>query len=113
MSTQFALDLRLARRKSGLTQSDVALLIGTQQSAIVELEKGRQRPTVEQVCMLSLVFSRSFESLFADGLEEGRVRLRANMPALPANRTLTAETFNREASLKRLERQLAGNGANI
>ena len=57
--------------------------------------------------MLSLVFGRSFESLFADVLEEGRARLRENLPALPASRPLTAETFNREASLKRLERQLA------
>lgn len=113
MSTQFALDLRLARRKSGLTQSDVALLIGTQQSTIGALEKGDQRPTVEQVCMLSLVFGRSFESLFADVLEEGRTRLRANLPELPASRQRTAETFNREASLKRLERQLASEAHDV
>ena len=113
MSTQFALDLRLARRKSGLTQMDVALLVGTQQSSIAALEKGQQRPTIEQICMLSLIFSRSFESLFADVLEEGRAQLRANIPALPAKRLLTAETFNREATLKRLERQLAGNAEDI
>jgi DNA-binding XRE family transcriptional regulator len=112
MSTQFAIDLRLARRKSGLTQGDVAQLIGTQQSTIGALEKGKRRPTVEQVCMLSLVFGRSFESLFADNLEAGRARLRANLPALPATRVLTAETFNRKASLERLQRRLADD-ANI
>ena len=107
MSNQFAYDLRLARRKAGLTQEDVALLVGTQQSTIGALEKAKQRPTVDQVCRFSIVFGRSFESLFAESLEEGRTAIRQNLPSLPAMRRRTAETFNRESSLKRLEKRLS------
>jgi len=107
MSNQFAQDLRLARRKAGLTQDDVALLVGTQQSAIGAMEKGTQMPSVDQVCLFSLIFGRSFESLFAQSLERGRSVLRENMPCLPAKRQHSAETFNRGLTLKRLELRLS------
>ena len=49
MSTEFALDLRLARRKAGFTQRDVAHLLGTRKSLVCELEKGRRKPTLTQI----------------------------------------------------------------
>lgn len=107
MSTQFALDLRLARRKSGLTQCDVAQLTGVNQAAVAKLEKGKRMPTISQVCMFSLIFGKSFESLFAEQLEEAGRQLRANLPGLPAFGPVTPATFNRQSSLQRLERRLA------
>jgi len=107
MSTQFALDLRLARRKSGLTQCDVSHLTGIEQPTIAKMEKGKRVPSIAQVCVLSMVFGRSFESLFADKLRDARTQLLANLPSLPAIGKVTAATFNRESTLKRLERRLA------
>jgi len=71
------------------------------------LENGKWLPTIEQICLFSLIFGRSFESLFAELLEEGRARLRLNLPSLPASTDGLAMTSNREASLQKLERGLA------
>jgi transcriptional regulator with XRE-family HTH domain len=46
MSTDFALDLRVARRQAGFTQEDVARLLGVTQSQISDLEHGRVLPTL-------------------------------------------------------------------
>lgn len=111
MSKQFGFDLRLARRKSGFTQCDVAHLIESHQSNIVALEKGEHLPTLEQICALSLVFGRSFEGLFAEVIENARERVRGNLPSLPDKCAETALASNRKANLQRLERRLlAHNG---
>lgn len=106
MSKQFGFDLRLARRKSGFTQCDVAHLIDNHQSKIVALEKGDHLPTLEQICALSLVFGRSFEGLFAEIVESARERIRTNLQSLPEKCGETALSANRKANLQRLERRL-------
>lgn len=107
MSTEFGLDLRLARRKSGFTQCDIAQLINSHQSTIASLEKGKWLPTIRQICMLSLIYGRSFESLFAEVLTEVRIEMRQSLPSLPTVNVHSALSSNREASLKKLERRLA------
>ncbi|MCB2052416.1 MAG: helix-turn-helix transcriptional regulator, partial [Novosphingobium sp.] len=64
MNTQLALDLRLARRKAGFTQDDAAHLLGVRAPRLSVLEQGRKRPNLVQICTLSLIYGRSFESLF-------------------------------------------------
>jgi transcriptional regulator with XRE-family HTH domain len=107
MSTQFALDLRLARRKAGYTQEDVAHLLSSHQSLVSELEQGRRRPSLEQIIELSLIYGRSFESFFAELLTECQVELQKRLKRLPEVTKTTAHTFNRANSLKRLTRRLA------
>ncbi len=109
MSKQFGFDLRLARRKSGFTQCDVAHLIDSHQSNIVALEKGDHLPTLEQICALSIVFGRSFEGLFAEVIEDARTRVRTNLASLPEKYGETALSTNRKANLQRLERRLLAN----
>ena len=106
MSTQFALDLRLARRKSGYTQSDIAHLLNCHQTVVSALEHGRQRPSLEQIVELSLVYGRSFEAFFAELVSERKTHLRARIASLPAHLQPTAMTFNREGSLARLQQRL-------
>ena len=62
MSTEFALDLRLARKKSGLTQRDCAHLLNVHASKVSALEHGKQLPTLIEICTLSLIYGRSFEA---------------------------------------------------
>ena len=107
MSTQFALDLRLARRKAGFTQDDVAHLLAIHQSAVSDLEQGKARPSLDQIIELSLIYGRSFESFFALVMAERRAHLSRQLRSLPALSKPTAHTFNRESSLAKLGRRLA------
>ena len=107
MSKQFAQDLRLARRKAGFTQSDLAHLLGMTEDQFAALEFGRRLPSLPQICELSLVYGRSFESLFGELMTDGKARLRRQLPSLPQSVRSHVGTFNRSASLKRLERRIS------
>ena len=106
MSSDFALDLRVARRQAGFTQDDVARLLGVTQSQISDLEHGRVLPTLQQICSLSLIFGRSFESLFSELMQSARRAISGRLPSISAAVRSYVGTFNREASLKRMERRL-------
>lgn len=105
MSTQFALDLRLARRKAGFTQRDAAHLLAARQSAISDLERGRSRPTLVQIVTLSLIYGRSFESFFAEVMQDTRRDLLQRLEDIPEARVFSGTT-SREYSLKELHRRL-------
>lgn len=107
MRTQFSADLRLARRKAGYTQADVAALLCDHQSVVSELEAGTRRPDLPQIITLSLIYGRSFEAFFADVMDDCHRRLKRRLRHLPANVRNTAHTFNRAASLKTLHERLA------
>ena len=106
MATEFSLDLRKARRQAGFLQSDIAQLLGSQQSAVSDLEGGRRRPSLLEIVTLSLIYGRSFESLFAAIMAETRQALLDRLKSLPDGVTETAATFNRAASIRRLGEQL-------
>lgn len=110
MSTQFSQDLRLARRKAGLKQSDLAHFLDLHQSTVSDLEHGKHRPSLDQIIALSLIYGRSFESLFAELMTEQRSRLSARLVTLPVDQEPTAQTFNRSATLRRLSRRLKSDG---
>jgi transcriptional regulator with XRE-family HTH domain len=105
MSTEFALDLRAARRKAGYTQGDIAHLLDHHQSHVSDQEQGRGRPSLDQIMTLSLIYGRSFESFFGTVLAECQGKLTTRLASLPPG-TNTAGTFNRDSSLKKLERRL-------
>ena len=107
MSTEFALDLRLARRKAGFTQRDVAHLLGAHQTLVSELERGRQLPTLEQIVALSLIYGRSFESLFSALMMIARAQLQKRILRMPTGVRSYVGTYNRDASIERLARRLA------
>ena len=107
MSSQFAHDVRLARRKAGFTQDDLAHLLSVQQSGVSDLEMGNKRPGLEAIIDLSLIYGRSFESFFGEVMDERRALLAKRLDTLPALAKPTAETFNRDRSLRRLRHRLA------
>lgn len=106
MKTQFSLDLRLARRKAGFTQRDCAHLLGVNKSRMSDLECGKRPPTVLQICTLSLMFGRSFESLYSVTLNEARQTLRGRLRTLPPLKRSYVATFNRNTNLARLKERL-------
>ena len=106
MSTQFAQDLRLARRRAGYTQGDVAHLLCANQSFVSELEKGSKSPDLEQIICLSLIYGRSFDDFFAGLLTTQQKRLQKRLTNLPELEKQTAHTFNRNHHLKQLRKRL-------
>ena len=106
MSTEFALDLRLARRKAGFTQRDVAHLLAVLQSHVSDYERGRIRPGLREIVTLSVIYHRSFESLFSELMAEAKRDLRERVATVPQNVRTYAGTFNRESSLRRLQYRL-------
>lgn len=106
MTTQFALDLRLARKKAGLTQREVAHLLALDPAKLSYLEHGKRLPSLIQICTLSLLFGRSFESLFGVIMNQARRKLIERLKSVPPRLRHCAATLNREATLTRLERRL-------
>ena len=109
MIQEFSLDLRAARRNSGLRQVDCAHLMGVHKTKISNFENGRQRPTIKDICMLSMIYGRSFESLFAGIFDEVRSELSANLPSLPEPKPHYGRQLNRQRTLKSLEARLRDN----
>ena len=107
MSTEFALDLRLARRKSGFSQRDTAHLLGLNRSKLSLLETGLRLPSLVQICTLSLIYGRSFESLFGAIMAEARAALRQRILTMPKPTRKYAGAVNRDHSIERLARSLA------
>ena len=58
MDQDISLDLRLARRQSGLTQADCAHLLGVDRSIVAKLESGKVTPSVIELAALCLIFDR-------------------------------------------------------
>ena len=105
--TDFCLDLRSARRKSGLTQADCAHLMSCDATKLTRLEGGNTLPSMADLCMLSLIFGRTFESLYAYLLKECRESLALtleNLPDCPGN---WMGRRNRQATLERIAADLA------
>lgn len=107
MSTQFAADLHLARRKAGFSQRDIAHLLKTRRTTVSSLESGRQRPRLAQIVTLSVIYGRSFESLFAEEMRQAEATLRERLITLPTPTTELAANFNRSSSIEKLARRLA------
>jgi len=106
MTTQFALDVYLARIKTGYTQSDVAHLLEISRVTISRFERGTSEPSLHDILALSLVYGRSFESFFADKLRRRRQRILNRLDTLPPLTQPTTKHANREVNLQRLARRL-------
>lgn len=106
MQNVFAFDLHLARRKSGLTQEDCAHLLETTQTRYSRLERGERMPDAQEICLLSLIFGRTFESFYSDLFRQLRQTLPERLQDLPPGPTLWPLKTNREKTLARLAMRL-------
>ncbi|MEP3300283.1 MAG: helix-turn-helix transcriptional regulator [Pseudoruegeria sp.] len=76
-------DLKVARKKSGLTQNDCSHLVGVSRSTLSQIELGERMPSIKELISMSLLFGRSFDSLYADLLAEVRVELTDKLQTMP------------------------------
>ena len=106
MSHSFALDLKVARRKSGLTQQDCAHLLDVHKAKISLLEQGKTLPSVLEICTLSLLYGKSFESLFGSMLEDAHSILKDRLATLPDVSNRWLGRFIRGNTLNKLAARL-------
>jgi len=100
MIHEFALDLRLARKRSGLTQADCAHLLGIDRSVVAKLESGTVTPSVVELSMLCLIYDRppdAFGEALQIALRKTLNQRLATMPKGPKywrNRQQRAQTLS-------------------
>jgi len=75
---------------------------------VAALESGERLPSLLETCKLSLVYNRSFESLYGAIRKTAKQELFEQMPSLPSETSNKASSFNRDNSFKRLHGQLIG-----
>lgn len=100
------MDLKVARRKSGLTQADCAHLLGVHRSKISHLERGEIEPSLREVCALAFIYGRSVEDLFGCVFHDLHGDLEERLAAMPTARGNWIGRFNRARTLERLGREL-------
>lgn len=106
MTNEFALDLKVARRKSGFTQEDCAHLLGVHPSKISLLESGKALPSITDICALSLMYGRSFESLFSVFMKNAYRLMRERVKTMPKAPERWLGSFNRRNTLSSLADRL-------
>lgn len=107
MQNEFALDLSTARLKAGLTQEDCAHLLAIDRSRVSKLESGKRMPSIEEICTLSLIFGRTFESLFGSVFYNIREDLLDRLACLPTSSHSSAGAISRHQTLERLASRLS------
>ncbi len=106
MFEEFIFDLKVTRKKSGLTQADCGHLIGVSSTVICQLETGKRLPTIKEISALSLIYGRSFETLFAPVFTEVRKELAENLLTIPEPGNDWLGSEDREHTLDALARRL-------
>lgn len=107
MTTQIAHDLCAARQKAGLTLRDLCILLEISSKEVAALETGDAPPSAEQLCRLSIIYGRSFTEHYQELMQDARQALFCNLPSLPELPEDEHGYFNRENTLKRLDRELS------
>ncbi|MEL6503582.1 MAG: helix-turn-helix domain-containing protein [Pseudomonadota bacterium] len=107
MSKHFALDLKVARRKSGLTQSDCAHLLNAHRTKIGHIERGRFDPSAKDIAYLSLIFGKSYDALCRSIFENAADQLSDRLATLPTPKTKWIARFNRTNTIDKLDARLS------
>lgn len=82
MKDLLKVDLRIARRRSGLSGQDVAYLLDTTTARLSKLENGHARPKVRELICLSLIYGKTLDELFQLSSSRLTQRLRLRLSEL-------------------------------
>ncbi|MES9962190.1 MAG: helix-turn-helix transcriptional regulator [Candidatus Sedimenticola sp. 20ELBAFRAG] len=106
MHNSLSVELRSARKASGFLQKDLAQLLGVQQSKISQYEAGKRIPDRVHFLKLAIIYGSAFEQFQAQQLKQTQQKLLDNLGTLPTDIPVTANTYNRLASLEHLRHRL-------
>lgn len=100
-------DLKSARLRAGLLQSDCAHLLGVSIDVYSHIETGKRQLKVSEICALTLIFGQQFEGLFRVLYKEVRRRLVRRLEAMPKADLPKARSERRETTLGSLREYLS------
>lgn len=106
MVYKYSLDLKVARRKSGLSQVDCAHLAGVIPSRISKLEAGKSLPTLTELAILCLAFGTRVDAVsdqVVGSLAQTLQERTASMPVCPDD---WPDRYNRTSTLDALAARL-------
>jgi transcriptional regulator with XRE-family HTH domain len=106
MNHEYALDLRVARRKSGLTQVDCGHLLGVDPTRITKFETGRRRPSLAELSILCLVLNAPIGQFSEKAVKAQTASLRERLALMPDCPVNWRDRYNRLNTLNRLGQQL-------
>ncbi|NOX39918.1 MAG: hypothetical protein GXP05_05230 [Alphaproteobacteria bacterium] len=67
---------------------------------------GQAIPDLREICAFSILFGRSFESLFNDIFDEVKAHMSASFETMPEGPEIRGGNFERQSSLNRLYERL-------
>ena len=85
---EVAVDLKVSRRESGLSNKDVAWLLDIDPARVSRLETGTSKPTVGEVCALSLIYGKEIGGMLRCAVSTVATHLQtriSNVPDEPEN----------------------------
>ncbi len=106
MIDDFPGDLRVARRKSGLSQADCGHLINASTDQVGKIERGIRLPTLRETIALSVLYGRSFESLHGPMMRDIRRQIMARLDTLPDGPRNHPDALRRGRTLETLSHRL-------
>jgi transcriptional regulator with XRE-family HTH domain len=107
MHHDFSLDIKVHRRKAGLSQRDLAHLIGVHPSKVSLLEAGKTLPSLQDIAHLSLVYGKSFEEFFYAFVVKARDTLKLRLPTMPEAPKRWLGRFNRQYTVDQIAERLS------
>jgi len=81
---EVAVDLKISRRESGLSNKDVAHLLAVDCARVSRLETGKTKPTVEELCALTLVYGEQLDGLLSCSINSMVQVLSSRLHDVPA-----------------------------
>lgn len=107
MSTNTTTTLKVTRRKAGLTQADLAHLMGLDSNRVSRIERGERLPSLPEAAALSVIYGRVLNELCADEITVAASDIAVRLQTLPTPKTHWISTFNRRHTLTALADRLA------
>ena len=84
MNHKLSLNLKLARRQSGLAQADCAHLLGVDASRMSLLESGKSGPSAVELAALCVLFDRPADDFTKGAIIALRKHLAVRLASMPA-----------------------------
>ena len=81
--------------------------MGVHKSVLPPIEKGRQIPSVRQLCEFSIIYNASPSELLGEGLVDASADVAARLETLPKRRVARLSDRNRQSSLDDLAERLS------
>lgn len=107
MINEVSIDLRVARKKAGLTQADCAHLLGISTNLVSRIECGDRQPGLEEIAILSVLHGKPLEALLPSVILDAARLLSDRLETLPSPGNRWAATYNRHETLSALADRLS------